>query len=168
LEKEKGLMRRLLLTLGGLAIVAASFFATLSVLNYMGSRSPDPLSGVKLLAEQRSALLGARDGNGAIDLQTMRRAGVRVPGLFIRNEAFASPWGSSRIAKQGDHLVWDFSEIDPAACTQLLEDSKSIAGVVGVASSASSVDERTPPLTHDVAAKECGRTPLMVRLMLKQ
>jgi hypothetical protein len=140
----------------------------LGIPNRLRSQSVDTLKGIRALAEQRSALLGARADNGAIDLQMMQKAGVRVPDSFIKNGAFTSPFGSSQIIKQDDLLIWDFYEIMAADCAQLLEDSSTIPGVIRVAPSASAIDEKTPPLTHDVAARACSRTGLMTRLILNQ
>lgn len=125
----------------------------------------DSLDGTKLLAEQRSALLGARPDNGPIDLQMMRKAGIRVPESFIHAGHFASPWGHSQITKDGDQLVWDFYEITTAGCTQLL--AGTIPGVIRAAASAGAADEKQAPLRHEVAVRECRRAPLMARLILK-
>ena len=130
-------------------------------------QTADALAGARQIAQQRSALLAARPDNGPIDLQMMQKAGVRVPASFIHGDSFASPWGQSRISRQSSVLVWDFYEITTAACTQLLGNSGSIAGVFMAAASASAKDEKQPPLTLEVAAQECKRTPLMTRLMLK-
>jgi hypothetical protein len=124
------------------------------------------LEGTKQIAEQRSALLAARPDSGPIDLQMMRKAGVRVPESFIRGDSFASPWGHSQIIKQYNVLVWDFYEITTSGCTQLLGNSGAIAGVFNVASSARAADEKPAPLKLDEAAQECRRTPLMARLFL--
>lgn len=131
------------------------------------NQTADALAGAKQIAQQRSALLAARPDNGPIDLQMMQKAGVRVPSSFIQGDNFASPWGQSRISRQSNVLVWDFYEITTAGCTQLLGNSGSIAGVFSVAASASANDEKQPPLTIEVAAQECRRTPLLVRLVLK-
>jgi hypothetical protein len=125
------------------------------------------LEGAKQIAEQRSALLAARSDSGPIDLQMMRKAGVRVPESFVHGDSFASPWGQSQITKQYNVLVWDFYEITAAGCTQLLGNSGAIAGVFNVASSSRAADEKPAPLTLDVAADECRRTPLMARLFLQ-
>jgi hypothetical protein len=131
------------------------------------SQTVDGLKGTKLLAAQRSALLSSRPDNGPIDLQMMQKAGVNVPDSFVHGDIFASPWGRSLIMKQYNVLVWDFYEITTAGCTQLLGSSGAIAGVFSVAASSRSADEKPPPLTFDVAAQECRRTPLMARLLLK-
>jgi len=123
------------------------------------------LDGTKLLAEQRAALIVARRDNGPIDLQMMRKAGVRVPESFIHAGQFASPWGRSTISKDGDQLVWDFYEITITGCTQLLESL--IPGVIRAAASAGAADEKPAPVAHAVAVNECRRTPLMARLILK-
>jgi hypothetical protein len=123
------------------------------------------LEGAKQIAEQRSALLAARPDNGPIDLQMMRKAGIRVPNSFVHGDLFASPWGSSQIMKQFDRLVWDFYEITTTGCAQLLEDGGAIAGVVRVAASSRAADEKSVPLTREAAAQECRRTPLMARLI---
>jgi hypothetical protein len=137
-------------------------------MQYMATnQTVDALAGAKQIAQQRSALLGARPDNGPIDLQMMRRAGIRVPGSFTQGDSFASPWGQSQIVRQSNVLVWDFYEITTAGCTHLLGSSGSIAGVFSVAASARASDERKPPLTLDAAAQECRRTPLMARLFLK-
>jgi hypothetical protein len=124
------------------------------------------LEETKLLAEQRSALLAARPDSGPIDLQMMRKVGVRVPESFVHGDSFASPWGASRIVKDGTVLTWDFYEITTTGCTQLLGGG-AITGVFRVAASSRAADEKQPPLTREVAAQECRRTPLMVRLMLQ-
>ena len=123
------------------------------------------LEGTKALAEQRSALLKARRDNGAIDLQMMREAGVRVPESFIDGRNFASPWGRSQITKDGDQLVWDFHDITTTGCIQLL--GSTIPGVIRAAASGGAADEKPAPLAHAVAVSECRRTPLMARLILK-
>jgi hypothetical protein len=125
------------------------------------------LEGTKQIAEQRSALLAARPDSGPIDLQMMRKAGVRVPASFVHGDSFASPWGQSLISKQYNALVWDFYEITTAGCTQLLASSGAISGIVSAAGSARAADEKPVPLTIDVAERECRRTPLMARLVLK-
>ena len=130
-----------------------------------GKETSSSLDGAKLLAEQRAALLAARHDNGPIDLQMMRRAGVRVPASFIHAEQFASPWGRSAVNKDGDQLVWDFYEITISGCTQLLEST--IPGVIRAAASAGAADEKPAPMAHAVAVNECRRTPLMARLILK-
>jgi hypothetical protein len=110
-------------------------------------------------------LFAARPDNGPIDITMMRKAGVRVPELFVRDGHFESPWGLSAIIKSGDQLVWDFYEITTTGCAQLLEGP--IPGVVRAASSGFAADEKTAPLTHDLAVDECRRTPLIARLILK-
>jgi hypothetical protein len=137
-------------------------------IQYMATtQTVNALEGAKQIAQQRSALLVARSDSGPIDLQMMRRAGVRIPDSFIQGDSFASPWGQSRITRQSNVLVWDFYEITTAGCTQLLGNSGSIAGVFSVAASARANDEKQPPLTLEAAAQECRRTPLMARLILK-
>jgi hypothetical protein len=135
--------------------------------NLVTRQSVDALEGAKQIAEQRSALLTARSDSGIIDLQMMREARVHVPESFVHGDSFASPWGQSRISKQSNVLVWDFYEITTAGCTQLLGNSGSIAGVFSVGASSHAADEKQPPLTLEVAAQECRRTPLMARLILK-
>ena len=123
------------------------------------------LDGARLLAEQRSALLGARRDNGPLDLQMMRNAGVRVPESFIHSGHFSSPWGRSQIIKDGDQLVWDFHEITTTGCIQLL--GSAIPGVIRAAASGGAADERPAPLEHALAVTECRRTPLIARLIVK-
>lgn len=123
------------------------------------------LEGTKLLAEQRSALLAARPDDGPIDLQSMRNAGIRVPESFIHGGHFASPWGRSQIKKEGDQLVWDFHEITITGCLQLL--ATAIPGVLRAAASGGAADEKPAPLAREVAIRECRRTPLMARLIVK-
>jgi hypothetical protein len=130
-------------------------------------QTDDALKGVKLLAAQRSALLSSRPDGGPIDLEMMRKAGVRVPDSFSGEYGFFSPWGRTLIFRQGNLLVWDFYEITTASCAQLLEESGTIAGVVSVAASSRGADEKAPPITREIAAQECKRTPLMARLILK-
>jgi hypothetical protein len=132
------------------------------------NQTVDALKGIKLVAAQRSALLSTRPDGGPIDLQMMRKAGVRIPDSFSDEYGFVSPWGRTQIFRQGNLLVWDFYEITTASCTQLLEESSSIAGVISVAASARGADEKAPPITHELAAQECERTPLMARLILKE
>lgn len=127
----------------------------------------DALDGTKQIAKQRSALLAARPDNGPIDLEMMKKAGVRVPNSFVHGGAFASPWGQSQIMKQYDTIVWDFYDITSAGCTQLLGNSGAIDGVVRVAASARAADERPTPLSQGAAEQECRRPPLMARLILK-
>jgi hypothetical protein len=138
----------------------------LGIQNRLRAQTDSAMNGIRLLAEQRRALFAARPDNGAIELQMMRKAGVNVPESFIRNERFASPWGSSQIMRQGDLLVWDFYEIAVSDCTQLLEESGTIAGIIRVAASSAAADEKSPPLTWDTAAKECRRSPPMARLIM--
>jgi len=133
--------------------------------NRTNEDADNPLDATRRLAEQRSALFAARPDNGPIDITMMRKAGVRVPELFVRDGHFESPWGLSAIIKSGDQLVWDFYEITTTGCAQLLEGS--IPGVVRAASSGFAADEKTAPLTHDLAVDECRRTPLIARLILK-
>ena len=123
------------------------------------------LDGTKLLAEQRSALLGARRDSGPIDLQMMRKARVNVPESLVHGGQFASAWGRSLITKDGDQLVWDFYDITTTGCIQLL--GSPIPGVVRAAASAGAADEKPAPLAHADAVRECRRAPLMARLILK-
>jgi hypothetical protein len=132
------------------------------------NQTVDGLKGVRLLAAQRSVLLSARPDGGPIDLQMMQKAGVRVPDSFSDGYGFLSPWGHTQIFRQGNLLVWDFYEITIASCRQLLEESSTIAGVISVAASARGADEKAPPISREVAAQECRRTPLMGRLILKE
>ncbi len=125
------------------------------------------LEAVKDLARQRVTLLKARQDSGAIALKSMRGVGVHVPEAFVRNDEFSSPWGSSEIRKEGDYLIWDFYEITPDGCTELLANGSELPGVIRVASSARAADEKTVPVSWDYAAQQCKRSPLMVRLILK-
>lgn len=123
------------------------------------------LEGAKLLAGQRAALLAARRDNGPLDLQMMRKAGIRVPDSFIRDGKFASPWGRSDLRKDGAQLVWDFHEITTSGCMDLL--GAAIPGVIRAAASGGAADERPAPLARELAVHECRRTPLMARLILQ-
>jgi hypothetical protein len=123
------------------------------------------LDATILLAQQRAVLFAARPDDGPIDLEMMRKAGVRVPESFVREDHFESPWGPSAIRKAGEWLVWDFYEMTTSGCTQLLEGP--IPGVARAASSGFAADEKPAPVTHDVAITECRRTPLIARLILK-
>ena len=137
----------------------------LSVEVRSSKQTTSSLDGTRLLAEQRAKLLRARSDNGPINLQMMRKAGVRVPESFIHAGSFSSPWGRSQITKDGDQLVWDFHEITTTGCIQLL--GSPIPGVVRAAASGGAADEKPAPLAHAVAVPECRRTPLMARLILR-
>lgn len=150
-----------------LALNVSVAYQRLQIQGNVRGQAVSALEGVKQLATQRSALLSARPNDGLIELGMMRQAGVKVPDSFAQGDHFVSPWGYSSIVKQGGSLVWDFYEIPVTGCTQLLEASGNIAGVVKVATSGQFKDELAPPVTRERAADECRRTPLIARLVLK-
>lgn len=152
-----------------LAFLAANIWVAVDHFRIQGRTDRETvgsLDGTKRLAEQRTALLAARPDSGLIDLQMMRNAGVDVPESFVHGGQFASPWGRSQIVKDGNRLIWDFYDITTTGCMQLLEGAD-IPGVVRAAASAAAADEKSIPLTRAVAARECRRSPLIARLILK-
>ena len=81
---------------------------------------------------------------GDIPLAVLRHANVEVPRLFVRGDRLTTPpWGQASLTKIGSYLTLDFFGTDAPACVVLVARASRIPGVIRVATTGLSTDERS-------------------------
>ncbi|WP_441233633.1 sulfatase-like hydrolase/transferase [Bradyrhizobium sp. 930_D9_N1_4] len=116
--------------------------------------SPDEV--VAATTELIGALRQSRIATGGrIELQTLRKAGVTVPGLFTAEDRLSLPWGAVGVQKDGKHWIVDLYSAPKAVCTAVLLGMSGIPAVTRVATTGLSKDETKTPVSADFAEQNC-------------
>ena len=104
---------------------------------------------------------------GDIPLAVLRHANVEVPHLFVRGDRLTTPpWGQANLTRIGSYLTLDFFGSDAPACVALLAGASRIPGVIRVATTGLSTDERSAPVSEEQAEQACAQHSRLVRLIL--
>jgi len=119
-------------------------------------RQMSPGEAVEALTQLVDALRQARiTASGPAELQTLRKAGVAVPGLFIADDRLSWPWGRVGVQKDGRHWIIDLYSAPKAICSAVLLGIGGIPAVARVATTALSKDETNTPVSAEYAEQNC-------------
>jgi predicted secreted protein len=124
-----------------------------------GSSAPPPT--IDRLLTQLTEFIGSLDKvseypEGRVTLQVLRKLGVAVPSIFVRDQQLAWPWGEVTLTRSGREWVLDLHSAPEAVCKAIQLGANGIPGIGRIATSSFAKDEATIPVTAEHADAACA------------
>jgi hypothetical protein len=125
---------------------------------------PPPLTDQ--LLEQLAAFIGglskvSENTQRQVNLQALREFGVAVPGIFVRNQKLAWPWGEVALMRSGREWILDLHSAPKDVCKAVQLAASGIPGVARVATSGLAKDEKSIPVTAEHVEASCANSDVI-------
>ena len=125
--------------------------------------SASALASTDQLLSQLAELIDGLDDvseniQGPVTLQALRKSGVSVPEIFVRNQQLAWPWGELTLTRNGHEWIIDLHSAPTNLCKPIQLGANRIPGIVRIATSGLAKDEAKIPVTAEHADAACSNT----------
>ncbi|WP_065751964.1 sulfatase-like hydrolase/transferase [Bradyrhizobium paxllaeri] len=131
--------------------------------------APPPATG-RLLAQLAELIDGldkvTENSQGQVTLEALRKLGVAVPAIFIRDRQLAWPWGEAAVTRGKREWILDLHSAPADVCRAIHLGADEIPGAARIATSGFANDEATIPVTAAQADAACSSIKSNVRLIV--